>query len=266
MRYLPLLALALGLAGCDIEDFDGRRVEESVHETRALKQGGRVTVENFNGSVEVTGWEKDQVEINGTKYASNQNLLSMMKLEVSNTSDSVRIRVIKPDYRFGNMGAKLTIQVPRKVELERIQTSNGSLRATDIEGPVRMRTSNGAVRVGKVTGAVDITTSNGAIDVRELRGGATLQTSNGSIEARLDGALTNPLRAKTSNGSVVLRLPGSINAELRASTSNSSITTDFDLKTHGGSISKRQISGTIGTGGPSIDVSTSNGSIKVLKL
>ena len=74
------------------------------------------------------------------------------------------------------------------------------------------------------------------------------------------------MRFQTSNGGVTLRLPSATNARLSASTSNSTVSTDFDLLVKGGEISKRRMSGLLGSGGPSIDISTSNGHIRVLKL
>ncbi len=55
-----------------------------------------------------------------------------------------------------------------------------------------------------------------------------------------------------------------MNAELKAHTSNSSVKCDFDVTTHG-EISKNRLEGTIGQGGPLIDLSSSNGSINVKK-
>ena len=286
MRTLPLLAIALCLAGCDFEDFhDSRRVEENFHNSYALKPGGRVAVENFNGPVEIIGWEKDQVEINGVKYAPTQSQLALVKVEIVANADSVRIRVVKPDYRRGNIGARMTIQVPRKVELERIQSSNGSLKASYIEGPVRMRTSNGSVRVNNLVSTLEIATSNGAIEVRDLKGDGTLRTSNGRVTAEgirggLDVSTSNGtisaelvelqssrnIRFETSNGAITLRLPTSVNARLNATTRNSTVSTDFELMVKGSENSKRHMSGTIGSGGPAINLSTSNGNIRVLKL
>jgi DUF4097 and DUF4098 domain-containing protein YvlB len=268
MRTLPVLALTLCLAGCDFEDFhDSRRLTEDFHQSYALKPGGSVTVENFNGSVEITGWEKDQVEINGAKYAPTQSLLAEMKVEIVASPDSVRVRVVKPDNRRGNMGARMTIHVPRKVELDRIQSSNGSLKASYIEGPVRMRTSNGSIEVRDLKGDGSLQTSNGRVTAERVRGGLDIATSNGSISAELLELRTSGgMRFHSSNGSITLRLPASVNARLSASTSNSSVSTDFDITRNGGEVSKRRISGTLGSGGPSIDVSTSNGSIKILKL
>ena len=90
MRSLPFLALTLCLTGCDFEEFhDSRRVTEDFHHSYALKPGGKVAVENFNGSVEIVGWEKDQVEINGSKYASTKSMLDAIKVEIAAASDSV---------------------------------------------------------------------------------------------------------------------------------------------------------------------------------
>jgi hypothetical protein len=59
-------------------------------------------------------------------------------------------------------------------------------------------------------------------------------------------------------------MAGGTNARISARTSNSSIATEFDLRAHG-EISRNRLEGDIGSGGPLIDLSTSNGSIHILK-
>lgn len=60
-----------------------------------------------------------------------------------------------------------------------------------------------------------------------------------------------------------MRLPEPVNANVHASTSNGSINTDYEVTTS--RISKNVLEGRIGSGGPSIDLETSNGSIRLLK-
>jgi hypothetical protein len=72
------------------------------------------------------------------------------------------------------------------------------------------------------------------------------------------------VRVSTKNGGITLRLPESTNARVVARTSNSSITTDFEITAHG-EISKNRLDGVIGAGGPLIDLSTSNGGIRLLR-
>ncbi len=115
-------------------------------------------------------------------------------------------------------------------------------------------------------GGFEAATTNGPItarltgpDPRPVR----LESSNGHIDLTLNAA--REVHAETSNSSIVVRLPDSIGATVRAHTSNSSISSDFDLTAHG-AISRRRLEGTIGTGGPLLDLGTSNGSIRIVRL
>ncbi|MGB7720233.1 MAG: hypothetical protein WBL65_10055, partial [Bryobacteraceae bacterium] len=90
---LPILAAALlGLAACDIEDFGGfDRYRQDFHYTYPLKSGGRLSVETFNGSVEVSGWDQETVDISGSKYAATQEAADALKVAIDNSPDSVSI-------------------------------------------------------------------------------------------------------------------------------------------------------------------------------
>src|SRR5574342_137158 len=125
MRLRTLALAALGLLpfqlACDFESFadSSDRYREDFQYSYDLKPGGRLSVENFNGPVEVMSWEKDSVQITGTKYAARQEDLQAMKIDIQADPTSVRIRTVRPHER-GNMGAKYFIRVPRRVELERL--------------------------------------------------------------------------------------------------------------------------------------------------
>ena len=305
LRIAVPVAFALMMTGCDIESFgDSSRFKEDFHYSFPLKAGGRIHLENFNGSVEVSGWDQETADISGTKYAATEELLQALKIDIVPAADSIRIRTARPFERRGNMGARFVLKVPRKVELERIATSNGSIRVAGIEGASRLRTSNGAVHATNLRGELEARTSNGAIEISDSEGPATLETSNGrvrverlrgslaattsngSIQARLekpeprrpirlqtsnggvdltmDAIQDNEIRASTSNASITVRLPAPAGARLKAVTSNSSISTDFDVRQEG-SRSRTRLEGVLGNGGPLVDLSTSNGSIKLLK-
>src|SRR5713226_1865969 len=119
-RTFVLLAPALlFMAGCDFEDFaSSDRYTADFHYSYPLKSGGRVSVESFNGSVEITSWSQDSVDISGVKYAATSALLDAIKIDIVNSADSIHIRTVRPSERRGNMGAKYIIKVPRKTELE----------------------------------------------------------------------------------------------------------------------------------------------------
>jgi hypothetical protein len=301
---LPAIAAGLVvLAGCDIEDLGGfERYHEDFHFNYPLKAGGRLSVDGFNGSVEVSVWDQETVDISGTKYARSPEETRDLKIEVDHSADSVSVRAIRPSLRRGNYGARFAIKVPRGVVLERVTTSNGAIRASDGAGPARLKTSNGHVEVRRlkgslnaetsngpvelddIDGAVDVRTSNGHVRAEGIRGALDATTSNSSIHAvleKVDGAVRvqssnggidlslppntqSAVRAHTSNSGITLHLPGEVNARLSAGTSNASISTDFEMRMRG-EISKHHIEGSIGNGGPLIDLSTSNGQIRIMK-
>ena len=84
---LPALAAGLVvLAGCDYEDFGGfERYHEDFHYSYPLKAGGRLAVDGFNGSVEVSVWDQETVDISGTKYARSQEETADLKIEIDHT-------------------------------------------------------------------------------------------------------------------------------------------------------------------------------------
>jgi DUF4097 and DUF4098 domain-containing protein YvlB len=280
---LFLSACALVFAG------DSSRYREDFHYSYPQTAGGRFVLENFNGSVEITGWDQNTVDISGTKYAESESLLNSMHIEASSSGNTVRVKTTRPDPHHGNMGAKCVIRVPRQTALEDVASSNGSLRVDDIDGHAHLATSNGSIHLGRINGNVDAHSSNGSIEVKDVKGDVNFTTSNGGIRARLhDAPSGHPIRlstsngdidlqvdslhqndviATTSNGPITVRMPANVGASLHASTnSNGSVRSDFDVLIHPGELSKHRMEGTIGGGGPKIDLTTSNGNISLLKM
>jgi len=297
---------ALALSGCDIDAADwgnNDRYREDFHHQHKLAANGRVALESFNGSVEVVGWDKDLVEISGTKYASREEIMKDIRIDVDSQPDSVRIRAVRPIDRNCNCGARFIVRVPRKATLDNIQSSNGSLRIESLDGRSRLRTSNSSIKVWDVTGDLEANTSNASIELGKFRGAAALHTSNGRIKAdgvegalraetsnsgidvRVAGVEANrpivlsssngsinfemdkwtpvELRATTSNSSINLRLPEDAKADLRAVTSNGHITSDFSITTN--NFGKTRVSGALNGGGPLMELTTTNGNIRLAR-
>lgn len=304
--WLAALPLCVVSAGCDLEDVlaGSARFREDFHYAYPLKAGGRLALENFNGSVEILSWEKEEVRITGVKYARTEADLRELKIEVSSAADAIRIRTVRPAERRGSMGARYVVRVPRQVELERVLNANGSIRLEEIRGSSRLETSNGSISLRRIEGPVEAKTSNASITADRLAGDAVLrtsngsirldrlegtleavtsnagitvrmaepaprrpirlETSNGSIELTLDDLKENEVRARTSNASITLRLPASVKARVKADTTNGSIHSDFQLLTR--AVGKNHLEGEIGGGGPLVQLTTSNGSIHVLRM
>jgi DUF4097 and DUF4098 domain-containing protein YvlB len=280
----PLITLSLATIACDDMDMDfgGAHIESPFHYSFDAKPGERLDLETFNGSVEIRAWDQNKVDISGTKYANTAALRDAIRIDANGGGSGVTVRAVRPSEHHGNMGAKFVIRVPHDIALDRITTSNGSIRVDEINGPVHVHSSNGSINLSHIHGAVDADTSNSAIDISELTGNAVLRTNNGHIHAdhvngiveanSSNGGITvsfdapprNDVHAETSNSSIEISMPANSPARVRASTSNGSIASDFDVAGKSAD-SKTHLEGTINGGGPLLDLETSNGSIKIVK-
>jgi len=305
-RFLMPLALAPALLLAIEPRADSDRVKEPFHYTHAMQPGGSLTVSNFNGSVEISGWDQNSIDITGEKQAETQELLNAIKIETSVTGNRATVRSRRPEDRRGNMGVRYVIKVPRRTTLEDIASSNGGLRVSDIDGNSRLRSSNGSVRVFRVKGAVDAATSNGGVDAEDIDGGAVVHTSNGGVRVQrvrgsFEAATSNgpvqadltevqassPVRVSTSNGPVDLRLGQMASNPVHATTSNGPITVAMPAGT-GAQVKavtssharissdfdlqssrgdgRSRLEGQIGSGGALIELTTSNGPIHLRKM
>jgi DUF4097 and DUF4098 domain-containing protein YvlB len=221
-------------------------VTQEFHKTVPLTANGRVSVDNINGNVEITGWDRNEVQIDAVKTASDQQKLDNMRIEVNAGSSSVEIQTRFPEHNNNNPGGvHYTLHVPQNARIDKVNLVNGSLT------------------VQKVTGEIDANLVNGKLRASDLAGEADLATVNGSIDATYN-SLNNVrgIKLKSVNGSVNLTLPQSPNADVDASVVNGSISTDFPLTVKGHFVGK-SMSGTLGSGGVHIELNNVNGSIHI---
>ncbi|BDC48781.1 hypothetical protein F183_A10970 [Bryobacterales bacterium F-183] len=285
---------------------DSERFHEDFHSNHKIEPGGHLSIDNHNGHIEISTWEKDEIEINGTKHASTKELLEDLKVDVDATPTKVAIRISKPEFMTGGAGVRLNLRVPKKLELDRIRSTNGHIRVNGTEGPATLETTNGKIGAEKMNGKLIARTTNGGISIEghagsvranttngsiqgEMRGALEAETSNGSIDMKVDNAgSTSPVRLETSNGkihvvmtsaaelrartnnsSITVELPAATDANIRAKTSNSRVHSDFgpdpSWDDEDGDNRRRSMDMKIGKGGPVIDLSTSNGDIRILK-
>lgn len=150
------------------------------------------------------------------------------------------------------------------------QTVNGRVELSDIGGAVTMHGWNGRLEASRIDGACEARSANGPITIlmdRPATGPIRVNTTNGTVDVTLRGKPGDSIRAEAVNGSITLRLPSDTSAHLRASTVHAPITSDFDVYEHfqGRTHGSNQVDGTLGNGGPDIQLSTWNGRISVLK-
>ena len=281
---------------------DWERFSRDVHFSYPLKSSGRFSVETFNGSVDISGWDQNVVDISGTKYGPTQQEADNLRVDIENAADSVSIRVARPAMRLNHQGAKFVVKIPRNARIDRIITSNGSIRTQDGVGSAHLRSSNGGIHVLDLRGDLEAETSNGSIELEGVEGDIRAHSTNGHIRAgRVNGSLDastsnagvtaeisradKPVRISTSNNGVevtlpphysdsvhietrnapiTLRMAEGTNARLSARTSNSSIDTDYEVRAQG-ELGRNHLEGVLGNGGPLMELETSNAGIHLVR-
>ena len=241
-----LLVVAQGHAS------DRRRFTEEFHQTYPLAAGGRVELDNVNGDVHISAWDRNEVKVDAVKYAGTKERLDEARIEVEAGSDTVSIRTRYPDHNHtfnggwnDPAGVEYTLSVPRNARLDEIKLINGAL---DIHG---------------VAAEVRASCINGRMIAEGLQGRVKLESVNGRMEARFERLADSPIELSSVNGSIDLTLPSDAKAELEASTVSGGIDDGFGLRVRRHRFVGQDLRGELGGGGTRIRLSNVNGRIEI---
>jgi DUF4097 and DUF4098 domain-containing protein YvlB len=243
------IVLVLGLAA---HASDHGAYTEEFHQTYALTADGRIELDNINGAVHISSWDRNEVKVDAVKSADNKERLDEAKIEVDSGSDHISIRTKYPDHDMTfNWGShnnpasvEYTLTVPRAARLDEIKLINGGL---DVAG---------------VSGEVTASCINGRLEASDLSGRAHLSTINGRLEAKFEQLKGRSLELSSVNGPVDLTIPSDSMAEIEASTVSGGIDNDFGLHVSHHFVG-HNLNGELGNGGTKIHLSDVNGRIEI---
>ena len=141
-----------------------------------------------------------------------------------------------------------------------INTGSGTVHAGTVAGDLLIRTGSGGIHVEQVSdGTADLRTGSGSVELRRLDGGLSANTGSGSIT--VSGIPRRDWTVSSSSGQLALRIPAGTPFRIQANSSSGSIETDHDLQTS--TVSRRELTGTAGQGGPLVTARTSSSRIAI---
>jgi len=245
--WLAALALAAG-ALLSLASGASAATNEAFHKIVPLNSGGSFLLENVNGSVQVEGWDRDEVEVSAMKTsATDSHDLEEVKIEVDSVPGQVAVRTKYPNGQGADVAVEYKVHVPYRVLLGSVETVNGSVVVRGVEGSGDLRSVNGNVEVLNSSGRFNAKTTNGDLHLELTR--------------LLDGG---PMNVETVNGSVVLGLPSDARANVKVLSMNGDLTSDLPLTSTTGNPATHNFRGKLGTGGGNISVRTVNGGIRLV--
>ncbi len=255
-------------------------VETITGEVRVNTSGGSLNLTRITGPVEgnTSGGSINVEEVTGRlnvrTSGGSLNIIGVQSDVSAQTSGgSVYIEDIQGSVQARTSGGSM--DVGRVTQDVSIQTSGGDIDVADIGGYTDARTSGGDIEGRTLRGLVYVTTSAGDIELADVRAGVEARTSVGDIEVELtvsDSNVDYSTRLTTSHGDIELVLPPNLPASIDAMVEplyqwdRDDILSDFPLSRTTPDDERSRVlrsSGDIMGGGPSIELRTNGGSIRI---
>jgi hypothetical protein len=258
LRTAVVLMLAVTAAGgCDLAIADYKQKETAEwRRTYDLQPGGRLEINNINGKIDVEPSSGQTVEIVAEKTAraasseAAKQALERIEIQESASPGSIRIETKVQRGQGGIFGGASNQQVNYAVKVPagadvRFSTVNGGIELTGLTGRINAETTNGGIKAYNVSGSIDASTTNGGVEVDLAR------------------VAESGVKLGCTNGGIVLRLPSDSRATISAQVTNGGIDTSGVQIETTGVASRRRLEGRINGGGPRIDISGTNGGIRI---
>ena len=248
-----VLPLTVAMAGCDMSmgNLSARATDEWTH-TYPLSAGGEVRITNTNGKIEVEGVDGNTVEVRAERIAKSATEEGAKELlpRIVIKEDSKPDRVTLETERMTGIMIGAGFEVRYHVRAPK----NAVLTLTN---------RNGQVTANATTGKLVAVTTNGQVKGTNLSGGVDARSTNGQVSIDMASVGTEKISLETTNGQVVLMLPEKAKATVSASVTNGGISVgsldNFDVSEK----SRRHLEGKLNGGGTSIELSTTNGGIRL---
>lgn len=288
-----LLALAVTAVACDITV---GAFEFKVREEKRFTVSGpaRVNLSTFDGSIEIRGWDRQEVLVEVEKQAPDQATADQIKVDSRQDGNAITIDVPQPSgflNRHWNRSpsASLVVSMPPNADLVvrsgdgsiairrvsgrlDIRTDDGSIAIEGHQGDLVARTGDGSVRIKDAAGPIDVETGDGSITVDGVLSRVRLETNDGSIScsARQGSRMDGDWLITTGDGSVRAELPKAFAAEVDAESGDGRVYVEGvsprqDERADGehDHESRRSVRGALAGGGKLLKLRSGDGSITV---
>jgi len=193
---------------------------------------GNLRAQNISGTMEVEG--------------------SINDLDVTNVGGPVRIN--------GDvMGDIKTAGLKKGFQFH---SSKTDLQIEQLKGELNM--DGGDLRVGECDG-FQITTRGKDIHLDDVTGDVRVENTAGNVDVHVTQTPVGNIRVDNRRGDIELMLPAAANFQVTASSRHGDVYSDFDNVRQSNEPGMRIATGTVGKGGPKIEITTESGQVQIRK-
>lgn len=147
---------------------------------------GQVEISNVAGSVSVTGWDRNEVEVTGELGEGSE------RLEFTTSGTLTRVKVVLPNKSWGIEDSTLVVKVPAR----------SSINVNTVSADIEVHSVTGAQRLQSVS--ANVSTESGAEDVE-------CKTVSGDLRVNGNGQKGMLTLTTVSGDATVTRVSGEVN-------------------------------------------------------
>lgn len=187
------IAFGLGAAMLLVAAFAASATaQERISERKSVQADGLVKVTNIFGSVRVSGWDRNEVSVEGTLGEGTK------ELQFTVEGGETEIKVVLPteaEKRARGIEkvreSDLEIRIPAGSTLE-VETVTADITTSELSGNLDLHTVTGKVdvvgspsnvRVESMTGDIDIDSPQGPVRASTVSGRITIKEASGRVDA-----------------------------------------------------------------------------------
>ncbi len=204
MKTLTLIAAILG-ALVITAPVSG---ETKFHQRQAASADGTVEISNVAGSIRIIGWDRAEIEVEGTVGAD----VERVEFTVDGDRTVVRVHLPRRSGRFNDSDADLTLNVPRASRISASTVSAG-IRAEGLSGKPELKSVSGDIAVSGTFTAAEVQSVSGAVHIAGTGENARIRAVAISGDVTVS-AMDGELKATSVSGNVNVTSAGVRRADL----------------------------------------------------
>jgi hypothetical protein len=280
-RSLLLLSLSFSLTGLiGTTAFAQSTYQRDFKKTVPLASGGTVSLDSDKGTVRITAWDQNSVDISARINPSKdrdidqdygQRTVDGVQIEVTGDANTVRVHtnfegVPERSERWGSSrtlpDVHYEIRVPRQANVN-VQIDRSHVTLTGLNGKVFVRSDRTPVEGSDLAGEIRLDMDRGQATISGVRGKLEVRTDRTNLQLSA-ASIEGDSRFAISRGELDLRIPSSQGATINAGVGRrENFESDFPLTMN--TLRSQTIEGTINGGGPRLTFEGDRNQIRLRK-
>lgn len=252
---------------------------ESFQRTFAITPGGILHVDNYKGTIHVTGTDSNQVVVNVTKRfegsdADRKWWMENLEVIFHNDPERVAVEVKYPQWNCTfcweghdfTAEVDLEINVPRQIDVT-LESYKPEIKVASVQGNIRIKSYKSPITIDSTTGSIRIDTYKETVKLNNVTLHGPLEIKSYKADTEINAkALGQTVMLESNKGTIVLRVPqnSGLNVDYEGGR-HANFQSDFPLDIQAGRVD-HSVRGTVNQGGTKLRLRTERGSVSLEKL